>query len=74
LAREDRRPEALLIEVPTDILEITRRSPATARQWRLAVREHFHWALANGYDIVSVRRDAATDREFYVMTNPSPAA
>ncbi len=51
-----------------DILEITRRSLTTARQWRLAVREHFRWALANGYDIVSVRRDAAADREFYVLT------
>jgi predicted GNAT superfamily acetyltransferase len=73
LAREDRRPEALLIEVPTDILEITRRSLATARQWRLAVREHFHWALANGYDIVSVRGDAGADREFYVLARSTTA-
>jgi predicted GNAT superfamily acetyltransferase len=63
----DSRPEAFLVEVPTDILDITRRSLATARQWRLAVRDHFHWALANGYDIVSVRRDAGADREFYVL-------
>jgi predicted GNAT superfamily acetyltransferase len=73
LAREDRRPEALLIEVPTDILEITRRSLATARQWRLAVREHFHWALANDYDIVSVRGDAGADREFYVLARSTTA-
>ncbi len=70
---EDRRPEAVLIEVPTDILEITRRSLTTARQWRLAVREHFHWALANGYDIVSVRGDAGADREFYVLARSTTA-
>jgi predicted GNAT superfamily acetyltransferase len=64
----DGRPESVLIEVPPDILAITQRSIATARQWRLAVRDHFRWALANGYDIESVRRDATDDREFYVLT------
>lgn len=63
----ERRPDALLIEVPSDILDITRRSPATARQWRLAVREHFEWALSNGYRVASVRRNGASDREFYVL-------
>lgn len=61
-------PDAFLIEVPSDILDITRRYPAKARQWRLAVREHFQWALANDYRITFVRRDAAADREYYVMT------
>jgi predicted GNAT superfamily acetyltransferase len=62
------RPESVLIEVPSDILAITQRSLPTARQWRFAVRDHFRWALANGYDVVSVRRDADADREFYVLT------
>jgi predicted GNAT superfamily acetyltransferase len=59
--------EALLIEVPTDILDVTRRSQTTARMWRLAVRDAFQWALANQYCATSVRRDASSDREFYVM-------
>lgn len=63
----ERRPDALLIEVPSDILDITRRSLAMARQWRLAVREHFEWALANDYRVASVRRNGASDREFYVL-------
>ena len=70
----DQRPDALLIEVPLDILAITQRSLQTARQWRLAVRDHFRWALAAGYEVEAVRRDAATDREFYVMARRSPAA
>ncbi len=64
----DRHPEAVLIEVPSDILGMTRLSPTTARRWRLAVREHFPWALANDYDVASVRRDVGADREFYVLT------
>ena len=56
LEPRDRLPESILIEVPSDILAITRQSLPTARQWRLAVRDHFRWALKNGYDVVSVRR------------------
>ncbi|HYM22628.1 MAG TPA: GNAT family N-acetyltransferase [Vicinamibacterales bacterium] len=67
MAIGERRPDALMIEVPSDILEITRRSLATARQWRLAVREHFEWALSNDYRVASVRRNAPSDREFYVL-------
>jgi predicted GNAT superfamily acetyltransferase len=63
----ERRPDAVLIEVPSDILELTQRSPATARRWRLAVREHFQWALANGYRVESVRRDVGADREYYEL-------
>lgn len=67
MAIGERRPEAVMIEVPSDILEITQRSLATARQWRLAVREHFEWALSNGYRVASVRRNGPSDREFYVL-------
>jgi predicted GNAT superfamily acetyltransferase len=70
----ERRPDSLLIEIPSDILAITLRSLQTARQWRLAVRDHFRWALSAGYEVESVRRDAATEREFYVVTHRSPAA
>jgi predicted GNAT superfamily acetyltransferase len=68
------RAETVLIEVPSDILAITHRSLSTARQWRLAVRDHFRWALTNGYDVTSVRRDATAGREFYVLTRSGRAA
>jgi len=68
------RPANVLVEVPSDILAITQRSLATARQWRLAVRDHFRWALTNGYDVDSVRRDAADDREFYVLRHSGRTA
>lgn len=58
-------PDAVLIEVPPDIVDLTQRSVAKARTWRLAVRDHFQWALANGYHVESVRRTG--DRAFYVM-------
>ncbi len=64
----DRHPDAVLIEVPPDILEVTRRAVSIGRQWRLAVRDHFRWSLAAGYRVESVRRDASTDREYYVMS------
>jgi predicted GNAT superfamily acetyltransferase len=73
LEPRDRLPESILIEVPSDILAITRQSLPTARQWRLAVRDHFRWALKNGYEVVSVRRDAGEDREFYVLTRSGGA-
>src|SRR6185437_1740769 len=58
-------PDAVLIEVPPDIVDLTQRSVAKARTWRLAVRDHFQWALANGYHVESVRR--TSDRAFYLM-------
>lgn len=67
----DHGPDALLVEIPTDVLALTRQSVATARAWRLAVREQLQWALANGYRVVSVRRDAAADRAFYVLAQPT---
>ena len=73
MALGERRPDALLIEVPSDILDITRRSLATAREWRLAVRGHFEWALSNGYRVASVRGNGASDREFYVLVRQRPA-
>jgi predicted GNAT superfamily acetyltransferase len=74
MAPGDRKPEAILIEIPPDILDVTRHSLPIARQWRLAARDHFRWALASGYEVESVRRDAATNREFYVMVRRGLAA
>lgn len=58
-------PDTVLIEVPPDMVDLTQRSVAKARTWRLAVRDHFLWAFASGYDVDSVRRSG--DRAFYVM-------
>jgi len=75
----DHAPETALIEIPPDILEVLARSPGTAQTWRLAVRDHFQWALAHGYTVTSVYRDAAANRSFFVVNagraiRPSPRA
>jgi predicted GNAT superfamily acetyltransferase len=68
----DRIPDMVLIEIPIHILAIAEQSSATARVWRFAVREHFQWALANGYTAASVRREIPGDRAFYVMKRRHP--
>ena len=67
LSLDDRSPDAALIEIPGDMLEVLSRSPALARTWRLAVRDHFQWALSRGYTIAGVHRDAASERSFYLI-------
>jgi len=64
----DRSPEAALIEIPSDVLDVLARTPAAARTWRLAVRDHFQWALSHDYSVVGMHRDPATDRSFYLVT------
>lgn len=64
----DRPPEAALIEIPADILEVIGRSPAAAHAWRLAVREHFLWALSHGYVVSGVQVNADAGRYFYLVT------
>jgi predicted GNAT superfamily acetyltransferase len=64
---EDRRPEVVLIEMPTDVLAVLGRSPAEAQAWRFGVREHFQRALALGYVVRGVHRAADGDRAFYIM-------
>jgi predicted GNAT superfamily acetyltransferase len=68
LADRGARPPAVLIEIPADALAVATRAYDTARAWRLAVREQFQWALANGYSATAMHRDSATARCFYVMT------
>jgi len=60
-------PDVALIETPTDILELLSRSPEAAKTWRLAVRDHFKWAMANDYEVVGVEQDRAQGRFFYVV-------
>ncbi|MEP6491354.1 MAG: hypothetical protein ABJF01_01665 [bacterium] len=64
----DRTPEAALIEIPADVLDVLAKSPAAARTWRLAVRDHFQWALAHGYTVAGVHRDPSSGRSFYLVT------
>lgn len=64
----DHAPETALIEIPPDILDVLARSPATAQTWRLAVRDHFQWALSHGYTVTSVHRDVAANRSFFVVS------
>jgi predicted GNAT superfamily acetyltransferase len=64
----DWSPDVVLIEMPTEILEVLERSPSTAQTWRLAVRDHFRWAVKRGYSVTGVHRNAAGDRAFYVLS------
>ncbi len=60
-------PPAVWIEVPSDIAGMMKDSPELAAVWRLVVRRHFEWALANGYAVTGLHRDTATSRTFYVL-------
>jgi predicted GNAT superfamily acetyltransferase len=70
----DRNPETALIEIPADVLDVMSRSPATAHTWRLAVRDHFQWALARGYAISGVHVSADASRCFYLVSRTSSGA
>lgn len=67
----DRNPETALIEIPADVLDVMSRSPAAAHTWRLAVRDHFQWALARGYAISGVQVNADAGRCFYLVSRAS---
>lgn len=71
MAIGDRSPETALIEIPEDVLGVVRRSSQTARTWRLAVRDHFQWALSHGYVVTGVHHDAEAGRVFYVIARGS---
>jgi predicted GNAT superfamily acetyltransferase len=64
----DHAPDVALIEIPADILDVLARSPTAAQTWRLAVRDHFQWALSHGYTVTGVHRDAAANRSFFVVS------
>jgi predicted GNAT superfamily acetyltransferase len=64
----DWSPDVVLIEMPTEVLEVLERSPGSAQTWRLAVRDHFRWALKRGYSVIGVHRNASTDRAFYILS------
>jgi predicted GNAT superfamily acetyltransferase len=60
-------PSSLLIEIPTDILQVIERSPDEASAWRQAVRGHFLRALGLGYEVTGLHREPVTSRSFYVL-------
>jgi predicted GNAT superfamily acetyltransferase len=66
LSEKITRPPAVLIEMPSNINEVTRRSIDDARVWRQSVRGHFEKMLERGYVVNAVHRDAETGRAFYV--------
>jgi chorismate synthase len=68
LSMGDRHPDVALIEIPIDMFEVVERSPELAKVWRMSVRAHFQWALANGYTALGIRRNAASGRAFYVIS------
>lgn len=73
VARGERPPERALIEIPAEVLDVLAKSPASARTWRLAVRDYFQWALARGYSVAGMHRDSAADRSFYVLEREQAA-
>ncbi|MEP6620247.1 MAG: hypothetical protein ABJE47_13070 [bacterium] len=60
-------PPSLWIEIPNDIHQVIERAPTSAVAWRKVVRDHFQWALAAGYAVLGLHRDAATSRSYYVL-------
>jgi predicted GNAT superfamily acetyltransferase len=60
-------PPALWVEIPSEIRQVIEDTPAAVVGWRDAVREHFQWALALGYEVRGLQRDPVTSRSFYVL-------
>jgi predicted GNAT superfamily acetyltransferase len=60
-------PQALWIEIPSDIQQVIERSPSAGAAWREAVRTHFQWALARGYKVTELQRDPVAARSFYLL-------
>jgi predicted GNAT superfamily acetyltransferase len=64
---EDTAAPVVMIEIPSDLQQVVTTTPAVATVWRLSTRGSFLRALRSGYQVVGLRRDAATDRAFYVL-------
>jgi predicted GNAT superfamily acetyltransferase len=67
-----KRPPRVRLEIPSDFSQLLAHAPAEARAWHAATREHFQWALANGYLVIGLRRDSATARSFYLLEQVQP--
>ena len=66
---DERAPRAptVLIEIPADLTAVAAQSPDAVATWRAATRDHFQWALRQGYDVTALHRDSVTGRAFYVL-------
>jgi len=72
---DDTNVPAVLIEIPTDLQQITGTTPEIAGAWRMVTRASFQRALRRGYDVTGLRRDLTTDRAFYTLAAaPTPNA
>lgn len=67
--RTDRSSRRLLLEVPPDIVGLTRSDRALADSWRAAVRSAFQTAFGSGYQAIGFirRTDADRQRCFYLL-------
>jgi predicted GNAT superfamily acetyltransferase len=62
-----RDQHGLWCRVPSDIVELRRRTPAEAARWRLAVRAVLADAFAAGSVATHMTRDG-----WYLLTDPQP--
>jgi chorismate synthase len=60
------------LEIPSEFGELLTTSPAEARAWHAATREHFQWVLSSGYAVLGLRRDELTSRSFYLLEQVHP--
>jgi predicted GNAT superfamily acetyltransferase len=67
-------PPRIRLEIPTDFQQLMAASVPRAAAWHANVRMHLQWALAHGYAVTGLHRDAVTSRSFYVLTAVSAAA
>jgi predicted GNAT superfamily acetyltransferase len=61
------RPDALVIEIPEDIVALRETAVAESQRWRLKVREQMQAALAQGYRVTNLTQDG-----YYVMERTAP--
>ena len=61
-------PLTLWIEIPGDMQRVSEHVPEPVAVWRHAVRKHFTWALANGYEVQALQRDVHASRSFYLLS------
>jgi predicted GNAT superfamily acetyltransferase len=66
ITRDGTDPRAALIEIPWDV-QSGGLTPNDLLTWRMATREYFQWAFANGYHVTALHRDRHASRAFYVV-------
>ncbi len=59
--------ELVLIEVPDNFVEMQVKSPETAREWRVRVREAMTYYLSRGYLVFEFTRSSVNPRRYYYV-------